>query len=200
MKCRITLLAIVFSVFPMSYAQETASTQPINQLIAEPAITSKAASRSIGRHIEGIEQKFKEKNLNTEIVRNGEVLKVTIPADQLFAPNETKLKAGAEHVLSYFKQAVSHPDSYRVVVAVFTDDTGDASYSTELTAGRAESVVKGLARTTDMPSGKINIAAYPFGNSNYTVPNNSIINRAKNRRIEIYLIPLHSLIEASRAK
>ena len=171
---------------------------PIEKNIATPAVSAKAA-RSLSRHIDNISKKFKEKGLDVKAVRDGQVVLVTIPASDLFAPNETRLKAGAETILAYFKQAVEHPQSYRLVVAVYADDTGDEDYSTELTMERAESVTKGLQRTANVKNDDMNIDSYWFGNSRFVVPNNSVINRAKNRRVEIYIVPEQYIIDASRS-
>lgn len=160
---------------------------------------SQSASRSVSRHMESIRKKFEEKGLVTQAVRNNEVIKITIPASDLFGPNETMLKTGADKILGYFRQAVNHPESYRILVAVYADDTGDAQYSTALTKERAMNVAASLRRLATSQNTKPNIDYYWFGNTEFAVPNTTMTNRAKNRRVEIYLVPEKHIIEASRA-
>lgn len=203
MQLRKTLLAaLITAAATLSAGAEppsnSTSKMTLEQNIATPAVSVKAG-KSVARHMESIIKKFEEKGIEATGVRSGEVVRVTIPVSDLFDPNESRLKAGADAVLGYFRQAVSHPESYRLIVAVYADDTGDADYSEELTKERATSVLKGLSRTVDPEVKKLNIDTYWFGNTRFLVPNNTITNRAKNRRVEFYIVPEERLVTASRA-
>lgn len=171
---------------------------PFDENLKTPAISSKH-SHGVVRHMESIRKKFVEKGLETKTMRNGEVLVVTISADQLFPPNETKLTPEGAVKLSYFRQAVIHPESYRLVVAVYADDTADTQYSENLTHQRANAVKAEFEKVAE-GSMVLNMNFYWFGNSKYLLPNNSIANRAKNRRVEVYIVPEAHIIEASQAK
>ena len=132
------------------------------------------------------------------MVRNNEVIKATIPAEKLFAPNETKLHAGAEELLNDFRAFIDHPEMYRLIVAVYADDSGDEQYSFQLTEERAMAVKKAFTRMASAEVVSPNIDYYWFGNTKFAYPNNSLANRAKNRRIEIYIVPEAKFIDASK--
>lgn len=162
--------------------------------IASPPVLARR-NGEVSRHIRTILKKFEEKGFATKAVRNNEVGLITIPASDLFLPNETSLKENAEQILSYFKQAINHPDSYRILVAVYADDSGDEPYSLKLTKDRAESIRKTFARIASSDIASPNIDYYWFGNSRFIAPNNNMTNRAKNRRVEIYIIPERRIVE-----
>lgn len=187
------LLLGMFAVRADNITSNATTTMPFKENLSTPPFSTEDG-RKAARHMTGIRKKFEDKGFQTEGYRNDEVIKITIPASQLFDPNETHVRSDAETLLSYFKQAVMHPEAYRIVVAVFADDTGDDEYSLALTAARAESIRKVMNRIIGNAVKSPNIDYYWFGNTNYVAPNNTIANRAKNRRVEIYLIPEKHLI------
>lgn len=166
--------------------------------LATPAVPPKA-SASVARHIETISKWFKNNGFDTRFVRNNEVLVVTIPASDLFGPNLTDMIAGAAEKLNVFERAIVHPESYRILVAAFADDTGDDTYSIEMTRKRATAVKDVLDKIGARKGVKPNIYSYWFGREKPLVPNNSIANRAKNRRIEIYIIPEKRTVDNARS-
>ena len=201
-----TLLLVAFLILVapiVKSATETStngtSTLAFDDNIATPAISNKQ-SPAVRRHIETIRKKFAEKGLDTRTVRNDEVMVVTIPTDRLFqAGGSSELRPEAVTILNYFKQAVNHPESYRLVIAVYADDTGDSQYSRALTRRRAMALkpaMDHIAETIPTP----NIDYYWMGNTNFLYPNNSIANRSKNRRVDIYIVPEAHIISLSQPK
>lgn len=179
--------------------QETAKDSPFDYEINTPVVPTKAA-RAVERHIAALSKHFEGEDFDIGFTRNNEVLVVTIPAAKLFRPNETSLIPAAKKILSHFSRAIDHPDSYRLVVAVYADDTGDGEYSRRLTSDRADAIMKvfnDMARKAHISP---NITYHYFGSKKdkFLVPNNSIANRAKNRRVEIYIVPLQKTIDAAR--
>lgn len=173
------------------------TTMTFEDNLATPKV-SQRYSKAVGRHISMIGGKFEEKGFGVRTVRNGEVLLISLPAEKLFMPNETELMDEASATLGYFKQAVTHPESYRLVIGVYADDTGDDEYSLQLTKERALSIRDFFKTLSD--NIQQNIDYYWFGNNRYVVPNTSVSNRAANRRVEIYIIPEMHIIEASKAQ
>lgn len=153
----------------------------------------------VSRHMERLAKEFKNQGLNAELVRKNEVIRVTIPVSELFAPNSTTLLPGAESKLKYFDKALSSPDSYCILVAVHSDDTGDEVYSDDITEKRADAVQDVMVDIISKSDTDPNLYIASFGKDEPRVPNNSIENRAKNRRIEIFLVPEKKLIDAARA-
>ncbi len=196
--CAAAVLSATLSVQAESPAKTQAGASEWEITLASPAVPTKA-NASVSRHMETIRKWFANKGLDAQVTRKNEVVKVTIPADKLFAPNSTVLKPEADAVLRNFSQGVSQPGSFKVLIAVYTDDTGDNEYSNSVSIVRAQAVDKAL-RTLAINSGvSPNIHYYSFGNRNPVKPNNSIENRAKNRRVEIYLVPESKTIDAARA-
>lgn len=126
-----------------------------------------------------------------ETERKGEVIVITIPAKELFAPNETTLlpggKARLEPLLSYLKAE----DRFKMLVAMHSDDTGSAVYKEKLTEERLDAVVSYMADLANYPD---QIVGYALADDEPLVPNNTIENRDRNRRLEIYIVPSNGLI------
>ncbi len=125
---------------------------------------------------------------DVEMYRNHEVIIVTIPASQLFSPNSTRLSGEADKyldpILRYVK--TNRPDMYRVLLIMHTDDTGSTSYTDNLSLNRVEAVYDYLDE-----AGADTRYIFPTaaGSTDPLVPNNTVDGRAKNRRLEVYLIP-----------
>lgn len=83
----------------------------------------------------------------------------------------------AYQVLKYFPDATIRIDGH-------TDSKGSRSYNQRLSKRRANSVLQALINR-GIPSGKIMEQGFSFDKPK--VPNNSDQNRAKNRRVEIYI-------------
>ena len=132
---------------------------------------------------------------SVEAYRNKEVLLITIPAHLLFSPNMTELKPGASEYLSPIKRYLKDPDMYRVILVMHTDNTGSTEYRDQLTADRVNSVFDWFdnsgADTRYMFS-------YALGDDMPFRPNDSMENRDKNRRLEIYLVPGKKMVEQAQ--
>ncbi len=127
-----------------------------------------------------------------EMMRHREVIVVIVPAHQLFAPGSAKITAKGERrlrtVVSYFVS----PGFYRIVVAGYTDNTGNEAYCQRRSTEQATAVADWLRKET---ADKHEIVEFGMGNASPLLPNNTVANRAVNRRIEILLVPGEGLIE-----
>lgn len=134
---------------------------------------------------------------NVETMRNREVLIVTIPADKLFLPNDTVLRSDASQWLQPLKRYTRRPDMYRMLLVMHSDNTGSEQYTDRLTLSRVDAVF-------DWFAGQGYDTRYIFptasGSSDplHGVENISFENRARNRRLEIYLIPGKTMIDMAR--
>lgn len=132
---------------------------------------------------------------SVEAYRNKEVLLITIPAHLLFAPNMTELKANAAEYLSPIKRYLKDPDMYRVLIVMHTDNTGSVEYRDQLTADRVNSVFDWFDNSgVDTRY----LFSYALGDDMPLKPNDSIENRDKNRRLEIYLMPGKKMVEQAQ--
>lgn len=157
-----------------------------------PAVSQKAAV-AVRKHIGDIGNALKRKNFNADMVRKGEVVRLTIPCSDFFGPNDTVLSEAAKKRLIELKPIIEQPKMYKVIAAVYTDDTGDEIYADEITWTRASAIYEYLCSTTDVK--EPNVVPYGMGHSDAKGANNSIKNRALNRRIEILVVPEWNLIK-----
>lgn len=198
----LAILCLLFAIGTVqTHSQSTASngtsTLPFDTNLSTPAVPQKD-SQSVARHMESIRKKFREKNIDAQSRRNGEIIMISMPINTLFAPNSDLLLRDAPSALGIFRQAFMHPESYRVVMAVYGDDSGDRQYTTALNERRAKSLKTAVTKLIGNDVRNPNIDYYWFGNDANIVPNNSIANRAKNRRVDVYIIPETHLIQTAR--
>lgn len=131
---------------------------------------------------------------SVEMMRGGEVVIITLDTNDLFYPNETKLKPNAGKYLNPFVKFLQVPDFYRMILAVHSDNTGSQSYTDELTNKRAMSVMQWFSEHAECSD---YVIPYGIGAAEPLVLNNSMENRAKNRRLEIFLVPGKRMISDS---
>ncbi len=139
----------------------------------------------------------KHPEVNVEKMRNGEVLVVTIPADDLFMPNDTVLSSGASSVLTIFKRYLKDPDMYWVVLDMHTDNTGSEVYTDNLSLQRVNAVFDWFDDQdceTRYLFPTASGAAEPLAGNN----NESMAQRRQNRRLEILLIPGLKMVEEAK--
>lgn len=130
-----------------------------------------------------------------EAFRNKEVLLVTIPAHLLFGPNMTELRSKAGEYLAPIRRYLKNPDTYRVMLVMHTDNTGSESYREQLTADRVNAVFDWFE---DSGSDTSYLFSYALGDDMPLKPNDSMDNRDKNRRLEIYLVPGTKMVEQAQ--
>ncbi|MDE6544460.1 MAG: hypothetical protein K2L63_00015 [Paramuribaculum sp.] len=132
-----------------------------------------------------------------ELMRDDEVMVVSIPTDNIFLPNDTLLTDAAERLMQPLFGLMKDPMKYKVVMAMHTDDTGNALYQERLSTARLYSVYDLFLDMID--SGDINpdivIIPYAMGGDDPVTDNDTWRHRAINRRLELYFIPGPSLIE-----
>lgn len=130
-----------------------------------------------------------------ETYRNKEVLLVTIPAAKLFSPNEVELRKEASALLAPLKRYLKDPDMYRVLLVMHTDNTGSEEYREHITEQRSNAVFDWFA---DEGVDTRYLFSYAFGDEMPLAENNSMTNREKNRRLEVYLVPGKKMLEQAK--
>lgn len=138
-----------------------------------------------------IARSIKRDKYNVELMRDGEVVVVTIPAGQLFNPNDTVLTDLGKIVLKSFLKYLKTPDLYKMILVMHTDNTGSESYTMGLSQSRVDAVFDwiGSVSNTDY------VVPYALGSVDPLYKNNSVENRRMNRRLEIYLVPSNEMIK-----
>lgn len=129
--------------------------------------------------------------------RNGEVVVVTIPASRLFAPNETELSSSANTVLHNFMAYLRHPGKYKMLLKMHSDNTGSEQYNFDISEARVKAVHEYF---NSKNSGNALLYEFYAGASEPLVAENSRINREKNRRLEIFLLPGPDMVQSQKQK
>lgn len=164
--------------------------------VANPKPAAKGL-RDLQDHMKALEASFVKHGLKVGSERGGEVVVVTVPCDKLFKPNEAVIKASGQKYLRPFADFLKYPTMYKLIVAVYSDDTGEAEYSEALTSERANAIDAFLEKEAAMP-GK-NVVPYGMGQDDPEVPNTSYAGRAANRRVEIYIVPEWQMLEMAKS-
>lgn len=171
-------------------------TASIEENIQTPAVSNKQHTAVVTAMAQLVDA-LKNMGYTTTTVRNDEVVLVTITCAKLFAPNSSTLKENAAKQLHPLVPYIKRSDNYKVVLAVHADNSGDASYSDQITADRAAAIDEYFSRGTGAGENS-ELIPYGLGSDEPVAPNEGIGNRATNRRVEIYFIPTKSYIEKAK--
>ena len=141
---------------------------------------------AISRYMKNVGQAMAKKGYIVDMMRDDEIVLVTIPTDDLFLPNDTLLTPSAPAKFGPVIALLRDHEMYKVVYAVHTDNTGSAKYNSYLSHQRNNSIYDWLLTQV---SEDLIVIPYEMGDSDPVEPNDSRNGRAANRRVEIYLIP-----------
>lgn len=137
---------------------------------------------------------FKRTNYEVEIMRNDEVIVITIPASQLFEPNDTVLSPLGETQLKPFLRMIKNPGFYKIILVMHSDNTGSSEYTLNLTRQRVNAIFDWFDENGSVDY----VVPYALGENDPVVDNNSVENRKRNRRLEIYLVPEKTMIQQAK--
>ena len=129
-----------------------------------------------------------------EMLRNNEVISITIEARHLFKANDTILCENGKEKLKPILNYITKDNLYKIVLAMHSDNTGNNTYCTNLTTKRVNSIYDWINEV----SSSDRVVPYALGSSDPIINNNSILNRDKNRRLVIYLIPDQGMINIAK--
>lgn len=207
MKLYSVILSVLLLLGHLSlYAQDPDNLEDLtfSQMLKTVDLSKEKKAADLIRKFQDVEARSKLMNgplspkqgkCNIEAFRNKEVILVTIPASELFAPNSTDLAKGAERLLNPIKRYMKDPDMFRVLFVMHTDNTGSSKYRDNITADRVDTVT---AWFEDQGMDTSYTFSYAFGDESPLVPNTSIENRDKNRRLEVYLMPGKKMLEEAK--
>lgn len=173
-------------------------TLTVDENINVPIIDSPLAHRKIREYMAEQAktlQKLKQHGVSqVEFLRGDEVIKVTIPMDKLFYPNDTTLLNKTDLLLRPFARYGEAPGMYHILIVTHSDNTGSISYNLELTQNRASKI---YSRLKQLGLETREVVIYGVGGEEPITDNLTMANRQKNRRTEIYLIPGEEMIYMS---
>lgn len=112
---------------------------------------------------------------------------VTLNSMSLFDSGRAQLKDGSTRVMVDALEMIrAHPDK-RILVAGYTDNVGNPQSNLTLSTARAEAVRDWLVEASGIPATQFAIQGY--GDTRPIADNDTDAGRAKNRRVEITLVP-----------
>ncbi len=185
--------AVMMSAALCAYGDEPDALS-LSYQINTPVVTKRAVS-PIKKYMEKVSASLSQHYSDVESVRNGQVVLVTLPCSELFLPNETTVRPNGEKYLRPFESLLKYPTMYKIIVAVHTDNTGDVQYRQTITEDRAAAIKEFWAKDTGRDCS--DVLGYGLGNEDELVPDNSISNRARNRRVDIYIVPNDDMVKTA---
>jgi outer membrane protein OmpA-like peptidoglycan-associated protein len=112
---------------------------------------------------------------------------VTLDSMSLFDSGRAQLKPGSTRVMvAALEMIKSHPDK-RILVAGYTDKVGNPDSNLKLSTARAQAVRDWLIDASGIPATQFAIQGY--GDTRPIASNDTPDGRARNRRVEITLVP-----------
>ena len=137
---------------------------------------------------------FKKSNYDVEIMRDDEVIVVTIPASQLFEANDTVLTSLGDTQLRPFLRMIKNPGFYKLLLVMHSDNTGSSEYTLNLSRQRVNAVFDWFDENGSVDY----VVPYALGETDPLVDNNSVENRKTNRRLEIFLVPEQTMLQQAK--
>lgn len=157
----------------------------------------KGESAAVKKYMTRKAQELSRKKYAVDLMRNDEVMVVSLPTDGLFLPNDTILMSKPlTSIKKDLLDLTDDPDMYKLVYAIHTDNTGSPVYNQRLSHQRSTSIYDWIL---DNVSEELIVIPFEMAETKPVEPNNTRAGRAKNRRLELYFIPGPKMIEKARA-
>jgi flagellar motor protein MotB len=127
-----------------------------------------------------------------EVRRDGDVIRIELPADRLFLPGSATLHQGAFEIIDKAASAVARNyPSQVIVIEGHTDNTpilgGPGSSNVQLSIAQAMAVYQQLTTRHRMNASQLRVLG--CGSSNPVVSNAHAAGQARNRRVELAIYP-----------
>ncbi len=168
--------------------------------LATPKV-NKPEKKAVTKYVKSVAEQFKKK-YRVDLMREGEVMVVTIPTDDLFLPNDTMITRRGFQLLTPLLEPMRKPYMFKVVFALHTDDTGSEAYRENLSSARVASVYDWFMDMIDQAqlSEDIIIIPYSMASADPIDTFETRSGRRNNRRLEFYFIPGPEMIEKATKK
>lgn len=146
------------------------------------------AGSAIGGYMDKQEQEFRDElaDSGVEVYREGDELRLYMPGSITFETGSAAISPDFFPVLDDVATILNRYDKTRLQIEGHTDDVGTAQYNQYLSESRAQSV-KGYLLQSQLNPQRISTLGY--GEYRPLVDNTDDLNRQKNRRVELKIIP-----------
>ena len=141
-------------------------------------------------------QNLQKKGLKVKLVRNDEVILVSLPIDTFFKNNDVEnILQGGEEYLRYFSNYLRIKELYRVVFCVHHDNSLDGESADNFTNERVLTLADWMQENC---VNGINVVPYSMGNEYPIVSNSTKEGRKKNRRLDVYIFPGKTMLDIAK--
>ena len=199
------LMATLFITCPVSsFARdddEDIYELSLDENLATPEIKNDKQADRIQEFQYDMAMAFRKSNYAVEVMRDDEVIVITIPASQLFDSNDTVVNKVGEALLKPFLRVLKNPGFYKMLLVMHSDNTGSSVYTLNLTRQRVNAIYDWFDENGSVDY----VVPYALGDTdpvvdenNNIVENNSVENRKRNRRLEIFLVPEKTMLQQAK--
>lgn len=189
------MTALMLAIVPLQLrAEEDIYDLSLDENLMTPEIKNDKQADKIQDFQYDIAVAFKQSNYDVEVMRDNEVIVITIGASLLFEPNDTALSKLGETQLKPFLRMMKNPGFYKMLLVMHSDNTGSEEYTLNLTRQRVNAIFDWFDENGSVDY----IVPYALGDTDPIVDNNSVENRKRNRRLEIFLVPEKTMLQQAK--
>jgi outer membrane protein OmpA-like peptidoglycan-associated protein len=146
------------------------------------------AGGAVGGYMDKQEEEFRNQlaDSGVQVVRQGNDIFLQMPGDITFATNSSRISSDFYPVLDDVANILRKYDKTLLQIEGHTDSTGSNQLNQNLSESRANSVRNYLSQQQVYSQ---RIRTYGYGESSPIANNQTVQGRAKNRRVELRIIP-----------
>lgn len=146
------------------------------------------AGAAVGQYMDKQENAFRDELTGSgiDVVRDGDNIRLIMPSNITFASSSSSISKGFDVTLDAVARVMNKYEKTYLSIEGHSDSSGDAGFNMTLSEKRAESVKSYLQRQS--VNGK-RISVTGYGDTQPVATNDTAAGRAKNRRVEIEIIP-----------
>ena len=159
-----------------------------------PEITNDKQADRVQEYQYVVAVELKKQGYEVELMRDDEVIVITIPASRLFEANDTVLTSVGAKLLGPLTRYLKNPGFYKMLLVMHSDNTGSEQYTLNLTRQRVNAVYDWLDEKASVDF----VVPYALGETDPITDNNSMDSRKRNRRLEIFLVPEEVMINQAK--
>ncbi len=148
-----------------------------------------AANRSPASIMDSQEAQLREtlNKTGVDVTRNGGTIHLNMPGHLTFSSGSHKIKPGFDEVLNSLARVLNEYKDTQINICGHTDSVGKQIYNRTLSTIRARRVASYLAA---QGIGADRLSVEGFGETKPIASNKTKSGRAKNRRVEIEILPI----------
>ena len=162
------------------------------------ALACGAVGAGVGGYMDYQEKKLREQLQGSGVAvdRQGDQIKLTMPAAVTFATNSATLSAQAQNSLSQAAQTLATYTDTTITIVGHTDNTGNDAINNPLSYNRAQSVANYLNQH-GVAANRMSVSGQ--GSRQPVADNSTEAGRTQNRRVEILINPDQNAARAAGA-